>query len=376
MSAPDPLAWLADAAAARARDGLHRTLRTRSADDRELDLAGNDYLGLSRNPDVIEAGVIALRTWGAGSTGSRLVSGSTELHAELDTALARFTGAETGFVCATGYAANLAAITALSGAESLIVSDASNHASIVDACRLSRARVVVTPHNDVGAVAAALAQRTEQRALVVTDSLFSVEGDLAPLAALHAVCRAHGAVLLTDEAHALGVIGDGRGAVHAAGLAGEADIVQTVTLSKALGAQGGAVLGRRDVITQLVDTGRAVIFDTGLAPASAASALEALRIIERTPALVAAVRKRAADVAGIVGVPVPEGAVVSVILGDAERAAAARDVLAEHGLRVGCFRPPSVAPGRSCVRLTARADLTGDDLDLLGKVWRVAHVAP
>ena len=194
----DPLGWLAAAAADRERAGLHRTLRTRAADDHDLDLAGNDYLGLSGNPDVIEAGVSALRTWGAGSTGSRLVSGTTALHTELDAALARFTGAEAGFVCASGYAANLAAVTALSGPGSLVVSDASNHASIVDACRLSRARIVVTPHNDVDAVAAALATRTEERALVVTDSLFSVDGDLAPLTELHAACRAHGAVLLTD----------------------------------------------------------------------------------------------------------------------------------------------------------------------------------
>ena len=372
----DPLGWLAAAAADRERAGLHRTLRTRAADDHDLDLSGNDYLGLSGNPDVIEAGVSALRTWGAGSTGSRLVSGTTALHAELDAALARFTGAEAGFVCASGYAANLAAVTALSGPGSLVVSDASNHASIVDACRLSRARIVVTPHNDVDAVAAALAARTEERALVVTDSLFSVDGDLAPLAELHAVCRTHSALLVTDEAHAIGVIGDGRGAVHAAGLAGEPDVVQTVTLSKALGSQGGAVLGRADVIAHLVDTARTVIFDTGLAPAPAASALEALRIVERTPALVTAVQRRAAEIATIVGVPVPSGAVVSVVLGDPDRAAAARDALAEHGVRVGCFRPPSVPPGRSCVRLTARADLTADDLDLLSKVWGAASIAP
>ncbi|HVU73928.1 MAG TPA: 8-amino-7-oxononanoate synthase [Mycobacteriales bacterium] len=375
MSTRDPLAWLTDAAHAREQAGLRRALRTRTADERELDLAGNDYLGLSGNPDVIEAGVSALRTWGAGSTGSRLVTGSTSLHAELDAALARFVGAEAGLVCATGYAANLAAVTALSGPGSLVVSDRSNHASIVDACRLSRARVVVTAHNDVTAVAAALAEREEERAVVVTDSLFSVEGDLAPLADLHAVCRAQGALLLTDEAHALGVLGDGRGAVHAAGLAGEPDVVQTVTLSKALGAQGGAVLGRADVIAHLVDTARAVIFDTGLAPAPAASALEALRIVERTPALVTAVRQRAAAIADIVGVPVPAGAVVSVVLGDPERAVGARDALAEHGVRVGCFRPPSVPIGRSCVRLTARADLTDDDLDLLAKVWRATGVA-
>src|SRR5699024_1302858 len=173
---------------------------------------------------------------------------------------------------------------------SLIVSDAGSHASLVDACRLSRARVQVTPHVDVDAVDRALAGRAEERALVITDSVFSADGDLAPLRALHRVCRRRGAVLLVGEAHGLGVRGDGgRGLVHETGLAGEPDIIVTVTLSKSLGGQGGAVLADARVREHLVDTARSFIFDTGLAPASVGAARAALAVLRRDPARAGAV---------------------------------------------------------------------------------------
>jgi 8-amino-7-oxononanoate synthase len=368
----DPLAWLADAARSRTAAGLRRRLRPRELGDDVLDLAGNDYLGLSMHPAVIEAGVAALRAWGAGSTGSRLVTGTTSLHAELDAALAGFVGTEAALVCATGYAANLAAVTALSGPGSLIVSDAANHASLVDACRLSRARVAVVPHGDHDAVADALASRAEVRALVVTDTLFSVDGDVCDFAALHAVSRRYGAVLVGDEAHALGVVGTGRGVAATCGLAGEPDVVLTSSLSKSLGSQGGVVLGPAAVTAQLVDVGRTVIFDTGLAPAAVGAALAALSLLTADPGLATRARARAADVAAIVGVPRGPGTVVPVVLGDPDRAVAAQAALAEHGVRVGCFRPPSVPHGRSALRLSARANLTDADLDRLREAWQVA----
>jgi 8-amino-7-oxononanoate synthase len=230
----DPLARLRAATERRAAAGLRRRLRPRSADhDGLLDLASNDYLGLSRDPRVIDGAVRATRHWGTGSTGSRLVTGTTELHAELDDRLAAFVGAPAGLVFSSGYLANLAAVSALSGPGSLVVSDQVNHASIIDACRLSRARVAVAPHRDVAAVERALAGRAEEAAVVVTDAVFSVDGDLAPLAELHAIVRRHGALLVVDEAHAFGVVGGrGRGAAHSAGLAGRPDVVCTVTLSK------------------------------------------------------------------------------------------------------------------------------------------------
>ncbi len=204
-----PLAWLDEVERHRRAAGLRRSLRTRPPVGAELDLASNDYLGLSQHPAVIDGGVAALRTWGAGSTGSRLVTGNTEIHEGFERALADFVGAESALVFSSGYTANLGAVVALSGAGSLLVSDALTHASLVDACRLSRARVVVTPHRDVAAVDAALAARDEERAVVVTDSVFSADGVLAPLRALHEVCRRHGALLIVDEAHGLGVRGDG-----------------------------------------------------------------------------------------------------------------------------------------------------------------------
>ena len=360
----DPLAHLRALAADRERRGMQRVLRPRSADDAVLDLASNDYLGLARDPRVTGAAAEAARRWGAGSTGSRLVTGSTDLHARLEADLAGFVGAAAGLVFSSGYLANLGALTALAGPGALVVSDALNHASVVDACRLSRADVEVVPHRDVAAVGRVLARRTPGPAVVVTDAVFSVDGDLAPLGELHAVARRHGALLVVDEAHALGVVGDeGRGAAHAAGLAGQPDVVLTVTLSKSLGAQGGGVLGPAVVVEHLVNTARPFIFDTGLAPAAVAGAAAALEVLRAEPSLAKAVRARAAGLSGDLvaaglRATVPDAAVVSVLVGDPGAAADAAARLLAEGVRVGCFRPPSVPDGVSRLRLTARADLT------------------
>ena len=268
MEAPievSPLAWLETVERQRREAGLRRSLRPRPAVATELDLASNDYLGLSQHPDVIDGGVQALRIWGAGATGSRLVTGDTELHQQFESELAGFVGATSGLLFSSGYTANLGAVVGLSGPGSLLVSDAYSHASLVDACRLSRARVVVTPHRDVGAVEAALSSRGEERAVVITDSVFSADGALAPLGELHDVCRRHRALLIVDEAHGLGVRGGGRGLLHELGLAGAPDVVMTTTLSKALGSQGGVVLGPAQVRAHLIDAARPFIFDTGLA---------------------------------------------------------------------------------------------------------------
>ncbi|MEV0105460.1 8-amino-7-oxononanoate synthase [Nocardia sp. NPDC050799] len=365
----DPLAWLDDNAAARTTAGLRRRLRPRPAGAPGLDLASNDYLGLARHPEVIAGAVAAVHRWGAGSTGSRLVTGTTTDHELLETELAEFTGFAAGLVFASGYAANLGAVTALAGRGSLIVSDAGCHASLVDACRLSRARVEIAPHRDIGAVRRLLATRSEERALVLTDSVFSADGDLAPLAELHRVTRAHGAVLLVDEAHGLGVRGaGGRGLVHETGLAGEPDVVVTATLSKALAAQGGVVLGAGRVRAHLIDTARTMIFDTGLAPAAVGAARAALRILRRDPGLPHRVLDRAAEIARVAGVPTPDSAVVPVVLGDPRVAYEAAVACREQGLEVGCFRPPSVPEGTSRLRITARADLSAADVATIGAV--------
>jgi 8-amino-7-oxononanoate synthase len=361
-----PLAWLEAVEQQRRQAGLRRALRPRPAVATELDLASNDYLGLSQHPDVIEGGVDALRTWGAGATGSRLVTGDTMLHGELESALAEFVGAATGLVFSSGYAANLGAVVGLSGPGALLVSDAYSHASLVDACRLSRARVVVTPHRDVDAVDAALAARDEERAVVITESVFSADGALAPVRQLHEVCRRHRALLIVDEAHGLGVRGaGGRGLLHELGLAGAPDVVMTTTLSKALGSQGGAVLATSPVRDHLIDAARPFIFDTGLAPAAVGAALAALRVLSAEPWRPEAVLRHAGTLAQICEVSqASQSAVVSVILGAPEVALAAATACLDAGVRVGCFRPPTVPAGTSRLRLTARASLDADDLEV------------
>ncbi|MDX6254799.1 MAG: 8-amino-7-oxononanoate synthase [Frankiales bacterium] len=366
---PDPLAWLAAREASRRAEGLRRSLAPRSsAGDGLLDLASNDYLGLARHPLVVQAGCDALSVWGAGSTGSRLVTGSTALHESFEADLAAHTGFAAALTFSSGYLANLGAVTALASAGDLVVSDATNHASVIDACRLSGARVAVVPHRSVAAVAEALSSRTEIRALVVTDAVFSVDGDLAPLASLLEVCRSYGAVLVVDEAHSLGVVGDlGRGAAYEAGLAGAPDVVLTVTLSKALGSQGGAVVASQSVIDHLIDTARSFIFDTGLAPACVAAADAALSLITKDSGLSASARVNArllASYARELGLETstPAAAVVPVVIGEPTAALAAQALCASTGVRVGCFRPPSVPDGRSRLRLTARADLSGEQL--------------
>ncbi|HVW44734.1 MAG TPA: 8-amino-7-oxononanoate synthase [Amycolatopsis sp.] len=372
--------WLDAEAEKRAEAGLTRKLRPRPAASDELDLAGNDYLGLARDKRVAGAAAAATLRWGAGSTGSRLVTGSTELHTELEHELARFCGFQAALVFSSGFTANLGAVTTLSGADSAIVSDKYIHASLIEGCRLARTDVAAVAHADPQAVEHALATRRKQRALVVTDSVFSVDGDLAPLNELSRVCREHNAGLLIDDAHGFGVLGDGgRGAVHAAGLAGEPDVVTTVTLSKSLGAQGGAVLGPRRVIRHLVETARSFIFDTGLAPSSAAAALAALRVLTSEPELAGKVRANTARLAELLRdngfrVSEPQAAVVSVQAPTPEDAVAWAAQCAEHGIRVGCFRPPSVPDGISRLRLTARADLTDADVDTAVKV--ISECAP
>lgn len=366
--ARSPFEWIDEQARARRRAGLVRTLRPRPADSALLDLAGNDYLGLARHPEVTEAAGRAARVWGGGATGSRLVSGSTELHAELERELAAFCGFESALVFSSGYAANLAALTALAPPGSLVVSDAGNHASLIDGCRLARGATQVVAHADPEAVRKALDTRTGP-ALVVSDTVFSVDGDAAPLRELAAACRESGAALVLDDAHGLGVLGTGgRGAAWAAGLAGAPDVVTTVTLSKSLGSQGGAVLGPARVVDHLVNAARTFIFDTGLAPAAAGAALAALRLLRREPARAARARAVATALyerltAGGLEAVRPDAAVVSVRAPSPEGALRWAADCRGAGLAVGCFRPPSVPDGISRLRLTARADLTDGQLD-------------
>lgn len=360
--------WLDARAAARNRAGLTRSVRPRRAIDPTLDLASNDYLGLARDPRLAAAAATAAAEWGVGATGSRLVTGTTSLHQDLERSLARHVGGESALVFSSGYLANLGLITSLAGPDCLIVSDAQNHASLIDACRLTRSRVIITPHRDNEAVGRALAARHEVRALVITDAVFSVDGDLTDLARLHQVARGGRAMLIVDEAHAFGVIGSlGAGACAEAGIAGEPDVAMTVTLSKALGSQGGAVIGPARLTTHLVSTARSFIFDTALAPPLAAAALRAVEVLADEPELPGRALARAADLQASASdagwrTPRTQGAVFSALTPGPAAAAVAAEVCLEHGVRVGCFRPPSVPDEFSRLRITARADLTEGDV--------------
>jgi 8-amino-7-oxononanoate synthase len=329
-----------------------------------IDLAGNDYLGLARHPRVVAGAAEAAQRYGAGAGASRLVTGTLSVHEELEHNLEAFTGFPSALVLSTGYHANLAVVSALADAETLVISDAHVHASMIDACRLSRAQVTVVPHNDVAAVDRFLGARTQPRALVLVETIYSVLGDAAPVEELAAVCARHDAVLVADEAHALGVAGvDGRGLLNAAGLAREDHVVATLTLSKSLGSQGGAVLATPRVREHLVNTARPFIYDTGLAPAAAGAASAALDVITDEPERVARVRAVARALAKAGGVPEVSGAVLAIAMPGPREAVAAVARAAEEGVRIGCFRPPSTPDVISRLRLTAHAHLSEEHLD-------------
>ncbi|MHA7176194.1 8-amino-7-oxononanoate synthase [Arthrobacter sp. Sr24] len=327
-----------------------------------IDLASNDYLGLSADPRVIAAAVAALEEFGAGAKASRVVCGTTPAHVKLEEQLCALTGQQAALTFSSGYTANLGVVTALGGPGTLIIHDAHVHASLIDAVRLSRSQAIAVPHNDLNAIRAALKNRTQPRAIVVVESIYSVLGDAADLPVLAQICAEADALLLVDEAHSLGVLGGGRGAVHAAGLAGVPHVAVTATLSKSLGSQGGAVLGSPALREHLVNSARTFIFDTALAPAAAAGAAEAARIMLAEPELSARVRANAATLARSCGVPVAAGAVQSVPMESAAQAVRVAEQLRAAGIQVGCFRPPSVPDGVSRLRLTARACLTPEQL--------------
>jgi 8-amino-7-oxononanoate synthase len=369
----NPQAWLhrlERRSELRAHAGLTRHLRPHGPQpDGVIDLAGNDYLGLSRHPDVVGAAAKALGDYGLGATGSRLVRGSSDEHAALEAELATALRQPAALVYSSGYLANLGAITALAPPRGVIMIDAHAHASLHDGCRLAGVQTEVVPHADVGALEARLAESGQRSALVVTESVFSVDGDLAPLRALHAACRSAGAILLIDEAHSFGVLGrHGCGAVVEAGLGGEPDIVVTATLSKAVGAAGGVVAGPALLVRHLVDTGRTFIYDTALPPSVAAGARAALEVLAEATqerATLHARARAAAQALRAAGLDAsdPAAGVVAVIAPGADSAQAWADACRARGVAVGCFRPPSTPDARSRLRLTINTGVSESEFD-------------
>ncbi len=358
--------WLDRQESARTRRGLARELTPRRPGADLLDLASNDYLGLATDPRLVQAAAEALSVWGTGATSSRLVVGTTELHEHLEIELARLLGMDTALVYSSGYLANIGVLTALGGPGTLIVADSQCHASLIDGFRLSRSRTEVFDHNTVADADRLLSGRREPRALIVAESVYSVNGDTAPLPELLELAERHDAMLVVDEAHSVGILGEGRGAVAGTPLAAHPSVIVTATLSKALGSQGGAVLGPDWLRTHLINRSRSFIFDTALAPASAAAALEAIAVVRAEPWRAAAVRANATALAGGLssrlgraGLTVDQavGAVRSIAMPDAATALSCAQAARAAGIQIGCFRPPSVPDGVSRLRLTARATL-------------------
>jgi 8-amino-7-oxononanoate synthase len=358
------------------RAGLYRELRViDSAPGAHVRLDGhdvlllcsNDYLGLADHPAVRAAAGEAAERWGAGAGASRLVSGNLVPHQRLEEALADFKETAACLLFGSGYLANTGVIAALAGRGEVVLSDALNHASIVDGCRLAGAETVVYPHADLDALAAALDGAGGRQATIVTDSVFSMDGDLAPLTGIVELARRHGARVIVDEAHATGVIGPGgRGLVAELGLQGEVDVVLG-TLSKALGSYGAFACCSVQLRAFLVNRARTLIFSTALPPPSVGAALEALRIVRDEPAVVERMRSRASalrDALAAEGFAVDAGEmpIVPLVIGDPRAAMDLCEQALEAGVFAQAIRPPTVPEGTSRLRLVARADHTEADL--------------
>jgi 8-amino-7-oxononanoate synthase len=377
----DPLAWIDDEARAWTRRGLERSLlpaasarpgRQQRGGEDLVNFGANDYLGLAADPRLADAANRAAARFGWGAGASPLVTGWTDAHQALADTLAGFEQTEAALLFPTGFAANLGTIAALAGPGDAVYLDRLNHACLIDGARLSGARLRVYPHGDAARLAAILARDRGRfrRGLIATDGVFSMDGDLAPLAELAELADEFGAMLLVDEAHGTGVLGaDGRGAASACGVAGRVPI-RVGTLSKALGSMGGFVAGSRRLIDWLTNHSRTLIYSTAFPPAAAAAADEALAIAqaepwrrERLAQAGAQVRRRLAAAGFELGRS--QGPIIPVILGAPERAVELAARLAGRGLLVPAIRPPTVPEGTARLRISLSAAHRDDDLERL-----------
>ncbi|MGO8671538.1 MAG: 8-amino-7-oxononanoate synthase [Capsulimonadaceae bacterium] len=329
----------------------------------------NNYLGLATHPRVVGAAVEAARSWGAGSSGARLTTGSLALHEDLERDLAAFKHTGDAVVFSSGYAAGAGTVSALMGHGDLILSDALNHASLIDGCRLSRACVRVYRHADPDHATALIADRASfRRCLILTDGVFSMDGDIAPLATLAHLARSRDAWLMVDDAHGLGVLGaTGRGSIEHAGIP-SAGLIQLGTLSKALGAEGGFVAGSATLVDYLRNHARSFIFSTAPAPSTIAAAAEALRVVADEPWRRDRLRENAAYLRkglGALGLPVPFGEtpIIPIIAGKSDRALALTEALLDRGIYIPAIRPPTVPEGGARLRMSVTAEHTREHLD-------------
>jgi glycine C-acetyltransferase/8-amino-7-oxononanoate synthase len=331
-------------------------------------LCSNNYLGLADHPKVSEAAAEAAVRWGAGAGASRLVSGTMTIHRRLEERLATFEGSEGCLLFGSGYLANLGVIGALAGPGDTIFSDRLNHASIIDGCRASRAEVVVYRHLDVDHLERCLRNHGgEGRRLIVTDSVFSMDGDVAPLAEIVRLARKYDARVVVDEAHATGALGEGgRGAVARAGLQGEVDVL-VGTLGKALGSYGAYVCASAEMTEYLLNTTRPLIFSTAPPPPSVAGALAALELLEADPTIVARLHEAAQTLRTALAkesftVQAGNMHIVPLIVGDSEQAVRLCEAALERGVFAQAIRPPTVPDGTARLRLAAMASHTAEEL--------------
>ena len=366
-----PFDWIDDELRQLEESNLLRTRVIRSGElaasivvdgQRYLNFGSNDYLGLAADPELKAAIEQAVRRGGWGSGASPLIVGRSAVHAELERRLATFMGCEAALLFATGFAANCGTIAALVGKGDIIFSDEKNHASIIDGCRLSRARIVVYRHRDMRQLESALTkEKSAARKLVVTDGLFSMDGDVAPLPDLVELAEQHGAMLLVDEAHALGMVGrDGRGTAAQFDLSPRVPL-RVATLSKALGGHGGFVVGRRSVIDYLANCARSYVFSTAPTTAAAAAGLVALRLLrdqphrrERLIRAAAHVRQSLSDQGWDIGTS--ESQIVPILVGDETSALDLAERVRAEGLWVPCIRPPSIPRGQSRLRISLTSE--------------------
>ncbi len=381
MTMGDPLGWIDDEAAEWARKGLGRSLvvlgeakpgRIACEGRWLVHFASNDYLGLATDPRIVAAGVRAAERFGWGAGASPLVSGWREPHQELAEALAKFERTEAVALFPTGFAANLGTIKALVGRGDAVYVDRLNHACLMDGARLSGAQLRVYPHNDTNRLATVLERDCGRfrRSLIVTDGVFSMDGDLAPLADLADLAERFGAILMVDEAHGTGVFGpDGRGAASECGVA-ERVQVRVGTLSKALGSIGGFVAGSKRLVDHLINHSRTLIYSTALPPAAAAAASESLAIVQSEPWRRESVRRLGETLrsrlrtAGFEVLP-STGPIVPLLLGEPDPALGLSRRLRERGFLVPAIRPPTVPVGSSRLRISLTASHTEADLDAL-----------
>ncbi|HYJ32356.1 MAG TPA: glycine C-acetyltransferase [Candidatus Binatia bacterium] len=378
MKPANPLAFLDETLEGLRRDGLYRNLRVLAGEQKPrarfdgrdvINLSSNNYLGLTTHPKLREAAIRAVKELGAGSGSVRTIAGTMDIHMELERKIAAFKKTEAAVVFQSGFTANAGTVASILGKEDLILSDELNHASIIDGARLSRATIKVFPHRDTNALRTLLEETSEwKRRLVITDGVFSMDGDIAPLPAIAALAKEHGAIMMVDDAHSSGVLGkNGRGTIDHYGIHGQVDI-QVGTLSKAIGVLGGYVCGSKSLIDYLYHRARPFLFSTSHPPAVAAACIAAFEVLEQEPERIERLWSNTKRFkAGLLRLGfdtgISETPITPIIVGEADRAMKLSDLAFERGVFAQGIGFPTVAKGRARLRTIVTATHTEEELD-------------